>query len=139
MGKLSEAASRIKAKKAAHDAMADDWNARMNAIDKTEARVKPMVEQVISERVADLAGLEADMRELSNFPTQDAEPSPKQPIASGVEHLGEGQPMTVNIPRSDLLPKVTGVVVKPGPTPAEPPMPKAPQLRIDSSTGDPIR
>ena len=68
MTKLSAIADRIKAKKAMHDAKADEWAARLDALDKREPQAFAVGDAVIAERETDLAGMEQDLRTLSNLP-----------------------------------------------------------------------
>ena len=68
MTKLAAIGERIAAKKAAHDAKADQWAARLDALDKREPEAFAVGDAVIAEREADLAGMEQDLRTLSNLP-----------------------------------------------------------------------
>ena len=68
MSKLGAIADRIKAKKEAHDAKADEWASRLDAIDQREPHAFAIGDAVIAERDADLAEMEATMRTLSNLP-----------------------------------------------------------------------
>lgn len=68
MSKLGAIADRMKAKKVAHDAKADEWAARLDAIDQREPHAFAIGDAVIAERDADLAEMEATMRTLSNLP-----------------------------------------------------------------------
>jgi hypothetical protein len=68
MTKLSAIADRIKAKKAGHDKKADEWAARLDALDKREPEAFAVGDAVIAEREADLSGMEQDLRTLSNLP-----------------------------------------------------------------------
>ena len=68
MTKLSAIAERIKAKKVLHDKTADAWAARLDALDKREPEAFAVGDAVIAEREADLAGMEQDLRTLSNLP-----------------------------------------------------------------------
>lgn len=79
MSKLSEVADRIKAKKLAHEAKADEMAARLDAIDQREPEVFDMADNAIAQQDTDLSGMEADMRALSNLAPG---PLPKSPPAS---------------------------------------------------------
>lgn len=84
MSKLADVAERIKAKKLAHEARADAMAARLDKIDQREPEVFAIAEAAIDERMADLAGMEADMRSLSNLapsplpPRPEGSPAPSQ-------------------------------------------------------------
>lgn len=82
MTKLSAIADGIAAKKAAHDRQADLWAARLDALDKREPQAFAVGDAVIAEREADLAGMESDLRSLSNL----------SPLAgSGGSQTGSGE------------------------------------------------
>lgn len=68
MSKLGAIADRIAAKKAAHDAKADEWGARLDALDGREPEAFAIGDAVIAEREGDLAEMERTMRSLSNLP-----------------------------------------------------------------------
>jgi hypothetical protein len=68
LSKLGSIAGRITAKKAAHDAKADEWAARLDAIDEREPEAFAIGDAVIKERETDLADMEREMRTLSNLP-----------------------------------------------------------------------
>lgn len=75
MGKLAGIADRIKDKAAAHARKADEWAARLDAIDQREPEAFAVGEAAIAEREADLTSMENDLRALSNLPLQDSAPS----------------------------------------------------------------
>jgi hypothetical protein len=68
MSKLGAVADRIAAKKASHDAKADEWGARLDALDGREPEAFAIGDAVIAEREGDLAEMERTMRSLSNLP-----------------------------------------------------------------------
>lgn len=68
VSKLGAVAERIAAKKAAHDAKADEWAKRLDALDQREPAAFAIGEAVIDEREHDLADMESSMRGLSNLP-----------------------------------------------------------------------
>lgn len=68
LSKLGSIAERITAKKAAHDAKADEWALRLDAIDQREPAAFAIGDAVIDERETDLADMEREMRTLSNLP-----------------------------------------------------------------------
>jgi hypothetical protein len=68
VSKLTAIGDRIKTKKLAHDAKADEWAARLDAIDKREPTAFAVGDAVIAEREADLTEMEGTMRTLSNLP-----------------------------------------------------------------------
>jgi hypothetical protein len=68
LSKLGSIAGRITAKKASHDAKADEWAARLDAIDEREPEAFAIGDAVIEERETDLADMEREMRTLSNLP-----------------------------------------------------------------------
>lgn len=67
MSKLGAVAERLKAKKAVHDAKADEWASRLDALDRREPEAFRAGDTVIGEREVDLAEMEATMRNLSNL------------------------------------------------------------------------
>jgi hypothetical protein len=67
VSKLAAIGDRIAAKKAAHDKKADEWAARLNAVDEREQSAFAIGEAVIIERESDLADLESTVRGLSNL------------------------------------------------------------------------
>lgn len=79
MGKLGDTAARIAQKKAAHDAKAEEWANRLNAMDKREPEAFAVGDAVVSEREQDLSEMEKDLRQLSNLPFA---PSPSPPPKS---------------------------------------------------------
>lgn len=68
MSKLGAIAERIAAKKEAHDKKADEWAARLDALDRREPDAFAIGDAVIGEREADLTDMESSMRTLSNLP-----------------------------------------------------------------------
>lgn len=72
LSKLAAIADRIKTKKEAHDKKADEWAARLDAIDKREPEAFEAGDHVLAERETDLADMEATMRALSNLPNASA-------------------------------------------------------------------
>jgi hypothetical protein len=68
VSKLAEMADRIAAKKVAHDAKADEWAARLDALDKREPEAFAIGDAVVVEREADLGEMEKTMRAISNLP-----------------------------------------------------------------------
>lgn len=68
VSKLGAIGDRIAAKKAAHDAKADEWAARLDALDGREPEAFAIGDAVIAEREADLTEMERTMRSLSNLP-----------------------------------------------------------------------
>lgn len=79
VSKLGGIAERIAQKKTAHDAKADEWAVRLDALDAREPAAFAAGDEVIGEREADLADMEATMRTLSNLP-----------LGAGSEKLGGG-------------------------------------------------
>lgn len=67
MSRMAAVSERIAAKKAAHEKIAEGWAARLDVVDKAEPALLAAAEAAVSEREADLAQLEADMRALSNM------------------------------------------------------------------------
>jgi hypothetical protein len=65
---LGSVAERIAAKKAAHAAKADEWAARLDAIDAREPAAFEMGDAAVAERETDIGDMEANMRALSNLP-----------------------------------------------------------------------
>lgn len=68
MSKLGAIAERIAAKKQAHDAKADEWAGRLDALDRKEPESFAIGDAVIEERETDLADMERNMRAISNLP-----------------------------------------------------------------------
>lgn len=68
VSKLGAIADRIKAKKEAHDKIADEWAERLDALDRREPDAFAAGHSVLEAREADLADMEATMRSLSNLP-----------------------------------------------------------------------
>jgi hypothetical protein len=68
VSKLGAIAERIAAKKIAHDAKADEWARRLDAIDRREPEAFAIGDAVIDERETDLADMEREMRTISNLP-----------------------------------------------------------------------
>lgn len=83
MSSLAGVADRIKAKKALHASKYEDWAARLDKLDQLEPDAFASTEASVAALEADLSGMEADMRALTNgAPTQQAAvvpPSPPQP------------------------------------------------------------
>lgn len=72
VSKLAAVADRIKDKKVAHDKKADEWAARLDALDAREPDAFEKGDAVVNERETDLAEMEATMRTLSNLPNVSA-------------------------------------------------------------------
>lgn len=68
VSKLGAIAERIAAKKAAHDAKADEWALRLDGLDRREPDAFAIGDAVIEEREADLSDMERSMRQLGNLP-----------------------------------------------------------------------
>jgi hypothetical protein len=68
VSKLGSIADRIAQKKVSHDAKADEWAARLDALDRREPGAFAIGDAVIEEREGDLADMERTMRSLSNLP-----------------------------------------------------------------------
>lgn len=68
VSKLGAVADRIVAKKEAHDKKADEWAARLDAIDKKEPQAFAFGDAVIAERETDMTEMETNMRKISNLP-----------------------------------------------------------------------
>src|ERR1700744_5411436 len=68
MSKLGAVSDRIVAKKIAHDKKADEWAARLDALDESEKTAFAFGDGVISERETDVKEMQADMRKISNLP-----------------------------------------------------------------------
>jgi hypothetical protein len=66
MTSLSAVADRIKAKKAAYAAKAEVWAARLDKLDKLEPAAFAAADAAVTAAEADLGGMEADMRTLTN-------------------------------------------------------------------------
>jgi hypothetical protein len=68
MTKLAEIADRMARKRAIHDAQADSFAARLDAIDRREPDAFARGEAFLKERETDLQDFEASLRQLSNLP-----------------------------------------------------------------------
>ena len=68
VSKLGEIAARIAEKKASHDAKADEWAQRLDALDRREPAAFAIGDAVIEERELDLHDMERNMRQISNLP-----------------------------------------------------------------------
>lgn len=68
VSKLAGISERIVQKKAAHDAKADEWAARLDALDRREPAAFAIGDAVIDEKEGDVAEMEKNMRTLSNLP-----------------------------------------------------------------------
>ena len=68
MSKLAAISERIVEKKAAHDRKADEWAARLDALDQREPGAFAIGDAVIAEKEGDVAEMERNMRTLSNLP-----------------------------------------------------------------------
>lgn len=68
VSKLGAISERIAAKKLAHDKKADEWAARLDALDMREPDAFAIGDAVIAERETDLGDMESNMRKLSNLP-----------------------------------------------------------------------
>ena len=68
VSKLGAIAERIAAKKVAHDAKADEWAERLNALDAREPESFAIGDAGIQEREDDLSEMEREMRKISNLP-----------------------------------------------------------------------
>lgn len=68
MSKLAEISERIVEKKAAHDAKADEWAARLDELDRREPVAFAIGDAVIEEKEGDVAEMERNMRTISNLP-----------------------------------------------------------------------
>lgn len=68
MTSMGAIGQRIAAKKAVHDAKADEWAARLDVVDALEPRAFAAGDAAVAEREADLAQFESDMKVLSNLP-----------------------------------------------------------------------
>jgi hypothetical protein len=75
MVSLAAVADRIKSKREAHIAKADEWAKRLDAIDKQEPQAFAIGEAAIAEREADMKSLENDLKALSNLPLSDSSTS----------------------------------------------------------------
>lgn len=73
MASLSVVSDRIKTKKEAHQAKADEWGAQLDAMDKLEPELFASGDAAISERQADMDELKANFHGLTNIakPTSD--------------------------------------------------------------------
>lgn len=67
---------RIAAKKAKHDAKAEEWAARLDAVDALEPRAFAIGDAAVAEREQDIAQFESDMKVLSNLPLAGSGGSP---------------------------------------------------------------
>jgi hypothetical protein len=65
--RLAEIADRIARKRAEHNAKADEWAKRLDAIDKAEPAAFAAGDAVMSEREADVRQFEDTIRQLSNL------------------------------------------------------------------------
>lgn len=68
MSKLAAISERIVEKKAAHDKKADEWAARLDALDQREPGAFAIGDAVIEEKEGDVAEMEKNMRTISNLP-----------------------------------------------------------------------
>lgn len=68
VARLSIIADRIAVKKREHNAQADEWSARLDAMDTAEPGAFAIGDAVVAEREQDLARIESDMKQLSNLP-----------------------------------------------------------------------
>lgn len=68
VSKLGAIADRIAEKKKAHDAKADEWALRLDALDRREPDAFAIGDAVIAEREGDLSDMERTMRSLGNLP-----------------------------------------------------------------------
>lgn len=68
VSRLGGIAERIAQKHAAHDAKADEWAKRLDALDAREPAAFEYGDGVIAEKEDDLADMEKTMRTLSNLP-----------------------------------------------------------------------
>jgi hypothetical protein len=66
MASLASVSDRIKAKKALYAKNAEAWGARLDRLDKLEPDAFAATEAAIAAHETDLAGMEADMRALTN-------------------------------------------------------------------------
>lgn len=73
MSKLAAVADRMTAKRAAHDAKADAFMARLDVIDKAEPAAFTRGEAFLKDREADLREFEDTLRQLTNLPLSDSE------------------------------------------------------------------
>lgn len=73
MASLASIAERIKEKKIAHAAKADEWAKRLDEVDKREPDAFKIGDAAVAEREQDLTSLENDLRVLSNLPLSGSE------------------------------------------------------------------
>jgi hypothetical protein len=66
--RLGEIADRIARKRSAHDAKAEEWAKRLDAIDKAEPGAFAAGDAAVAEREADMKEFEDTIRQLSNLP-----------------------------------------------------------------------
>lgn len=59
---------RIAAKKAKHDAKAEEWAVRLDKLDEIEPQAFSIGDAAVAEREADMSQFESDMKVLSNLP-----------------------------------------------------------------------
>lgn len=75
MSKMESIADRIATKKLAHDAKADEWAKRLDALDAKEPLAFAHGDSVIAEREYDLAQFDKTIRTISNLPLGDSDKS----------------------------------------------------------------
>lgn len=75
MSKLAAVAERMAKKRAEHDAHADRFMAKLDAIDKAEPAAIARGEAFLAEREADMREFEDTLRQLSNLPLGGGEKS----------------------------------------------------------------
>lgn len=68
MATLGSIGDRIAAKRAAHNAKAEEWAKRLDAVDALEPRAFAVGDAAVAEREQDLRQFESDMKVLSNLP-----------------------------------------------------------------------
>lgn len=68
MGKLNAVAERIKAKHEVYGRKADDWNDRLDQLDRREPDAFAMGDAAIEEKEVELGDMESMVRGLSNLP-----------------------------------------------------------------------
>lgn len=98
--KLSAIGERIAAKKKAHDAKAEEWAKRLDALDTLEPRAFAIGDAAVAEREGDIKQFESDMKALSNLPLLDSAasssgsaampPAAQLPAAKPQESKGNG-------------------------------------------------
>lgn len=64
MATLSAMAERIAQKKAVHQAKADEWSKRLDAIDKVEPAMFAAGDEVVAAAEEDIAGFEQEMKDI---------------------------------------------------------------------------